>query len=156
MRPVPSRAPLHQYTDVGRDGGLVNPLYLAGAFGVSLDPLALVERSGTGAFSVAGLRLMRDLLEAVRGRGDVHLERLVDEYLDRTPINRAMQYVGFPCNLTLRRSPDEARALHRSSILVRTKGRVRAAAKIGLKYEYRFTGYGDMGRFLAAAAEGAA
>jgi hypothetical protein len=31
-----------------------------------------------------------------------------------------------------------------------------AAAKIGLKYEYRFTGYGDMGRFLAAAAEGAA
>jgi len=31
-----------------------------------------------------------------------------------------------------------------------------AAAKIGLDYCYRFTGYGDMGRFLAAAAEGAA
>ncbi|HMB74839.1 MAG TPA: DUF1638 domain-containing protein [Kiloniellaceae bacterium] len=31
-----------------------------------------------------------------------------------------------------------------------------AASKIGLAYRYRLTGYGDMGRFLAAAAEGAA
>jgi len=31
-----------------------------------------------------------------------------------------------------------------------------AAQKLDLVYDYRFTGYGDMGRFMAAAAEGAA
>jgi len=33
-----------------RDGGLVNPLYLAGDFGVTLEPRTLVERSVEGAF----------------------------------------------------------------------------------------------------------
>jgi hypothetical protein len=32
------------------DGGLLNPLYLAGDFGVALDPARLVDRKQTGAF----------------------------------------------------------------------------------------------------------
>jgi hypothetical protein len=32
------------------DGGLLNPLYLAGDFGVALEPLRLVERQATGEF----------------------------------------------------------------------------------------------------------
>jgi hypothetical protein len=32
------------------DGGLLNPLYLAGDFGVALDPARLVDRKNTGAF----------------------------------------------------------------------------------------------------------
>ncbi|HSR31844.1 MAG TPA: hypothetical protein VLY63_14870, partial [Anaerolineae bacterium] len=32
------------------DGGLLNPLYLAGDFGVALDPARLVDRKSTGAF----------------------------------------------------------------------------------------------------------
>jgi mycothiol synthase len=39
-----------EITDARPAGGLLNPLYLAGDFGVSLDPLALVERLAVGGF----------------------------------------------------------------------------------------------------------
>jgi len=49
LRPGGNELELVVTTD-RRDGGLRNPLYLAGDFGVSLEPLCLVERSTEGRF----------------------------------------------------------------------------------------------------------
>ena len=49
LRPGKNEIVVELVTD-RHDGGLLNPLYLAGEFGVQLDPLAIVKRSEAGAF----------------------------------------------------------------------------------------------------------
>ena len=39
-----------EITDARPEGGLLNPLYLAGDFGVALNPLRLIERPEMGGF----------------------------------------------------------------------------------------------------------
>lgn len=84
LRPGRNELELAVTTD-RRDGGLRNPLYLAGDFGVSLEPLGLVERPAAGRFDAweaNGLPFYagaveyegRAALETVPAEGDVRLE----------------------------------------------------------------------------------
>ena len=49
LRPGPNTLRV-EITDARSEGGLLNPLYLAGDFGVALNPLRLIERPETGGF----------------------------------------------------------------------------------------------------------
>jgi len=60
------------------DGGLLNPLYLAGDFGVELNPVALVSREGVGGFETWEENGLPYYAGAVEYETEFHLENVPD------------------------------------------------------------------------------
>ena len=78
LRPGHNQLELVVTTD-RRDGGLRNPLYLAGDFGVSLEPLGLVDRPAEGRFDAWEANGLSFYAGCVEYEGRADLETVPDE-----------------------------------------------------------------------------